>query len=44
MELLLLLIPAVFLPIGLSIAGIWWLLSEDDTDESLDDDSFEGGM
>ncbi|MGI9318447.1 MAG: hypothetical protein ACR2QW_14045 [bacterium] len=46
MELFLLLIPAVFLPIGLSIVSIWWLLSEDDTDsdEVIDDEGFDGGM
>lgn len=44
MELFLLLIPAIFLPIGLSVVGIWWILSEDDADESLDDDGFDGGI
>jgi len=46
MELFLLLIPAVFLPIALSVVGIWWLLSEDnsDMDESMDDDGFDGDI
>ncbi len=46
MELFLLLVPAVFLPIGLSVVAIWWLLSEDDTDmdESMDDDGFDAGI
>ncbi|MEJ2177861.1 MAG: hypothetical protein P8Y12_07895 [Gammaproteobacteria bacterium] len=46
MELFLLLIPAVFLPITLSVIGIWWLLSEgnSDRDESMDDDGFDGDI
>ena len=45
MELFLLLIPAVVLPVGLSIAGIWWLLaSEDEEDEQAEDDPMDGGF
>lgn len=46
MELFLLLIPAVILPIGLSLAGIWWLFSEDRGEEEmyLEDDFADGGF
>lgn len=46
MELFLLLIPAVFLPVGLSIAGIWWLFSANDleNEDSMDDDWADGGI
>ena len=40
MELFLLLVPAVIVPLGLSIAGLWWLLSsdgEENYDENYDD-------
>ena len=46
MELILLLIPAVVLPIGLSLAGLWWLFSNgDDDDDDVDyfDDDMPGG-
>ncbi|MGB5705199.1 MAG: hypothetical protein WBM41_00095 [Arenicellales bacterium] len=45
MELFLLLIPAVFLPVGLSIVGIWWLFSKNDAkaEESTNDDWADGG-
>lgn len=39
MELFLLFIPAIILPIGLSLAGIWWLMSDQESgDEDYDDD------
>ena len=44
MELFLLLLPAVVLPIGLSLAGLWWLFSGDEEDEwGEDEDDFSGG-
>lgn len=46
MELFLLLIPAVFLPVGLSIVGIWWLFSDNDAEaeDSTDNDWADGGI
>ncbi len=49
MELFLLLIPAIILPVGLSIAGIWWLLGGDDEEDqdivmNDEDDEFDGGF
>ncbi|MBX2867296.1 MAG: hypothetical protein KTR18_01365 [Acidiferrobacterales bacterium] len=42
MELFLLLVPAIFIPVGLSIAGIWWLLSDSNDEEyESDEDSAE---
>ncbi len=42
MELFMLLIPAVVLPIGLSLAGIWWLMTEDDEGDADYDGSDDG--
>ena len=39
MELFLLLVPAIFIPVGLSIAGIWWLLNNSDDDQYDSEDS-----
>jgi hypothetical protein len=46
MELFLLFIPAIVLPIGLSLAGLWWLMSEDNGDEQdfEEDDFMDGGI
>jgi len=45
MELFLLLIPAIILPVGLSIAGIWWLLgSEDEEDDYEAEEPMDGGF
>ena len=48
MELLLLFIPAIILPIGLTLAGLWWLMSDGDGDgdeQDADHDDFsDGGM
>ena len=44
MELFLLLLPAVIIPIGISLAGIWWLLSDDGDTEQGDEfeDEYDG--
>lgn len=46
MELFVLLIPAVILPIGLSLAGIWWLMTENDEEDGVyvEDDFADGGF
>ena len=38
MELFLLLLPAVVLPIGLSLAGLWWLFSGGDDGDGWTED------
>ena len=46
MELFLLFIPAVIIPVGLSVAGIWWLLGsgEENDDYTEDADDMDGGF
>ena len=44
MELFLLLVPAVIVPVGLSLAGIWWLMAEGDEDDGLLEDDFGDGF
>ena len=44
MELFLLLIPAVVIPLGLTAAGLWWLLSGGEEDDEDDGEYGEGGF
>jgi len=48
MELFLLFVPAIILPIGLTLAGLWWLMSEDngegDEQDYEEDDFMDGGI